>query len=84
MTAPGRTIHDLRHYAASQWLRAGIPVPQVATWLGHSNPNTTLKVYAHVLGEAQDMDAVKMPENFNRSRDTPGTLRGYRERQNGR
>ena len=57
-TAQGRTVHDLRHYAASHWLRAGIPVHQVAKWLGHSNPNTTLRVYAHVLGEAQDRLAV--------------------------
>lgn len=55
---PGRTIHDLRHYAASSWLRAGIPVHQVSQWLGHANPNTTLKVYAHVLGEAQDLAAI--------------------------
>jgi integrase len=54
----GRTIHDLRHYAASIWLRAGIPVHQVSQWLGHANPNTTLKVYAHVLGEAQDLAAI--------------------------
>lgn len=55
---PGRTIHDLRHYAASSWLRAGIPVHQVSQWLGHSNPNTTLRVYAHVLGESQDLAAI--------------------------
>jgi integrase len=54
----GRTIHDLRHYAASDWLRSGIPVHQVAKWLGHANANTTLKVYAHVLGEEQDMAAM--------------------------
>ena len=58
-TAPsGRTIHDLRHYAASAWLRAGIPVNQVSQWLGHANPNTTLKIYAHVLGEDQDIAAI--------------------------
>lgn len=57
-TAPGRTLHHLRHYAASHWLRSGVPVHQVAKWLGHANPSTTLKVYAHVLGEAQDMAAV--------------------------
>ncbi|MBX3100683.1 MAG: tyrosine-type recombinase/integrase [Salinibacterium sp.] len=58
-TAPrGRTVHDLRHHAASSWLRAGIPVNQVSQWLGHANPNTTLKVYAHVLGEAQDITAI--------------------------
>ena len=57
-TPRGRTIHDLRHYAASAWLRAGIPVHQVSQWLGHSNPSTTLKFYAHVLGEEQDIAAI--------------------------
>jgi integrase len=57
-TASGHTIHDLRHYAASTWLRAGIPVHQVAKWLGHANPSTTLRVYAHVLGEGQDIAAI--------------------------
>jgi integrase len=57
-TAPGRTVHDLRHYAASHWLRSGMPLHQVANWLGHANPNTTLRVYAHVLGEAQDAAAI--------------------------
>ena len=37
----------------------GIPINQVATWLGHTNPNTTLKTYAPVLGEAQDIAALK-------------------------
>lgn len=41
-TASGHTIHDLRHYAAWTWLRAGTPVHQVAKWLGHANPATTL------------------------------------------
>lgn len=58
-TSSGHTIHDLRHYAASTWLRAGIPVHQVAKWLGHANPATTLRVYAHVLGEGQDIAAIR-------------------------
>lgn len=55
---PDRTVHDLRHYAASAWLRAGIPVRQVARWLGHANPAVTLNTYAHILGEAQDVAAI--------------------------
>lgn len=57
-TSPEHTIHDLRHYAASTWLRQGIPINQVAAWLG-DDPRTVLKVYAHVLGEAQDMEALR-------------------------
>jgi integrase len=62
---PGRTIHDLRHYAASAWLRAGIPMNQVTQWLDHANPNTTLKVYAHVLGEARDITAIARLNGMN-------------------
>lgn len=58
-TSFGHTIHDLRHYAASSWLRAGIPVHQVAKWLGHGNAATTLRIYAHVLGEGQEIAAIK-------------------------
>jgi integrase len=56
-TADGYTVHDLRHFAASMWLRNGVPINQVAVWLG-DDPRTVLKVYAHVLGEAQDAEAL--------------------------
>ena len=56
--ARGFTIHALRHYAASTWLRQGIPINQVAAWLG-DDPRTVLKVYAHVLGEEQDREALR-------------------------
>lgn len=58
-TSSGHTIHDLRHHAASSWLRAGIPVHQVAKWLGHKNASTLLRIYAHVLGEKQEIAALK-------------------------
>ena len=45
----------LRHCCTSQWLRAGIPIHQVAEWLG-DDPRTVLKVYAHVLGERQTIE----------------------------
>lgn len=32
---------------------------QVAKWLGHANPATTLRIYAHILGEGQDIAAIK-------------------------
>src|SRR5690606_1877867 len=57
-TSPEHTIHNLRHYAASTWLRQGVPINQVAAWLG-DDPRTVLKVYAHVLGEAQDIEALR-------------------------
>lgn len=58
VTAPRKRPHMLRHYCASQWLRAGIPINQVAEWLG-DDPRTVLKVYAHVLGERQTIEALR-------------------------
>lgn len=38
--------------------RAGVPINQVAEWLG-DDPRTVLKVYAHVLGEEQNKEALR-------------------------
>jgi len=40
-------LHDLRHFAATRLLDAGVPVKTVSGRLGHSRPATTLNVYAH-------------------------------------
>lgn len=58
VTARRKRPHMLRHYCASQWLRAGIPINQVAEWLG-DDPRTVLKVYAHVLGERQTIEGLR-------------------------
>ena len=49
-------LHDLRHFAATRLMAAGIPVRQVSGRLGHANPATTLSVYTHFL-EAIDQDS---------------------------
>jgi integrase len=45
---PPARLHDLRHVHATTLLLAGVPVHVVANRLGHADPSTTLKVYAHV------------------------------------
>jgi len=52
----GVRLHDLRHFAATRLLAAGVPVRTVSGRLGHANAATTLGVYAHFL-EASDRDA---------------------------
>ena len=42
-----RTPHDLRHSWASHMLSEGADLAYVSAQLGHSNPATTLKIYAH-------------------------------------
>jgi integrase len=42
-------LHDLRHFAATSMLGAGIPVHVVAGRLGHARPTTTLNIYSHFI-----------------------------------
>jgi integrase len=42
-----RTPHDLRHSWASHMLAAGADLAYVSAQLGHANPATTLRIYAH-------------------------------------
>lgn len=41
-----RRLHDLRHFAATRLLDAGVPVKTVSGHLGHARRATTLNVYA--------------------------------------
>jgi integrase len=45
------TPHGLRHTFASLLLADGVPVPEVAAYLGHKDCSITLKVYAHFVRE---------------------------------
>lgn len=44
--APDTGLHALRHTYATTCLQAGVPVTDVAAWLGHADPSITLRVYA--------------------------------------
>lgn len=48
---PSVRIHDLRHWMCSYMLREGTPIREVQEIIGHATVTTTLKVYAHVIGE---------------------------------
>ena len=50
-------LHDLRHFAATRLLAAGVPVRTVSGRLGHANASTTLGVYAHFLEESDQQAA---------------------------
>jgi integrase len=65
-------LHDLRHFAATRLMAAGIPVRTVSGRLGHANPSTTLSVYTHFV-EASDQDAALVMGNLrSRPRKTSG------------
>jgi integrase len=46
---PRVRLPDLRHFAATRLLDAGVPVKTVSGRLGHARPATTLNVYAHFI-----------------------------------
>jgi len=46
---PTVRLHDLRHFAATHLLDAGVPVKTVSSRLGHARPATTLNVYAQFI-----------------------------------
>jgi len=50
-------LHDLRHFAATRLLVAGVPVKTVSGRLGHANAATTLNVYAHFLVSSDESAA---------------------------
>jgi integrase len=50
-------LHLIRHWNASMQLDAGRSLPDVAARLGHSSPQVTARVYAHVL-DSPDAGAV--------------------------
>jgi hypothetical protein len=59
--------YDLRHAAVSTWLNAGVPVPQVAEWAGHS-VDVLLRVYAKCISDQQP-EAKRRIEEATRTRD---------------
>ncbi len=52
------TLHSLRHTNASLLIACNTDVVTVSGRLGHSNPNTTLKVYSHMF-RARDVAAAQ-------------------------
>ncbi|MDE3073885.1 MAG: site-specific integrase [Chloroflexota bacterium] len=57
---PPVRFHDLRHYAATALVAAGVSVADTMALLGHSNVSTTMGIYAHARQDSKRaaMDAV--------------------------
>ncbi|MGH8301368.1 MAG: tyrosine-type recombinase/integrase [Steroidobacteraceae bacterium] len=64
-------LYDARHTFSSRLLAAGVPLVEVAAWMGHSlraggeQLNTTARVYAHPTGESRTL-ALRELETFAR------------------
>jgi integrase len=53
--SPPHGLHSLRHAAASAWIKQGIDLKRLQTWMGHGSIQLTLDVYGHWLkDEGQD------------------------------
>lgn len=55
---PDQRFHDLRHFHATQLLRAGTPLHVVAQRLGHRDPMVTATTYAHVTADQAENASV--------------------------
>lgn len=57
----GYRLHDLRHTCASRLLSAGVPLMDVATWLGHADGGVlALRVYGHTNPDDLDRAAAAL------------------------
>lgn len=42
-------IYSFRHFFASNCLAHGIPITDVAEWMGHKSIGVTFKIYRHLM-----------------------------------
>lgn len=54
MEDSGYTPKALRHYFASMAIASGVPLYEVARWMGHSSTKVTEQVYAHIVEGAEE------------------------------
>ncbi|WIY63087.1 site-specific integrase [Bacillus arachidis] len=62
---PQIRIHDLRHTHATMLIQQNINVKLISERLGHTDIDTTLNTYSHVLPSMQKSVAEKLNELFN-------------------
>lgn len=62
----GRQVkgHWLRHYFASVCLADGVPVNDLAEWLGHASPEVVQRTYAHLMPDAPERTRTALDRAF--------------------
>ena len=71
-------LHDLRHFAATRLLAAGVPVRTVSGRLGHANPATSSGFHAHFVEESDKKAAAKLGALLTKTRPAPAHKRSGR------
>ena len=61
---PSFTAHSLRHAFASSLLAAGVPITDVAVWMGHRDIATTFATYSHLIPSAAPKAAAVLDAEF--------------------
>lgn len=62
-------MHALRHFYASTLPAQGVSIKELATYLGHSDPGFTLRVYTHLVPSSHQRARLAVDTVFGR----PGT-----------
>lgn len=72
-------VHALRHFYASALLDAGESIKALASYLGHTDPGFTLRVYTHLMPASEDRTRRAIDALFRQDavhRDGPATAQG--------
>jgi integrase len=59
-------LHEARHTYASTMIEAGVPLPKVSRYMGHSSISVTERIYFHLLPKAHEGDLATMNAYFGR------------------
>ena len=51
-------FHALRHAAGSAWIRQGVDLKCLTTWMGHSSVQITIDTYGHLLKDERSNAAI--------------------------
>jgi integrase len=63
------TPHSLRHVFASVSLSNGVPITDVAKWLGHTNIQITYRIYGHLVPSSWDAAKAALDREYDSWRD---------------
>ncbi len=70
-------IHDLRRTFGSNCVMAGISLPAVQAWMGHSSIETTIKHYGHLTQSYRKEEIKKIEGRMDTCMDTEKNKRGH-------